>query len=39
MGSDSLWTDFGINRNSSDWFGMNFNRKLLPGGIFEIIIR
>ena len=24
-------TDFGMNRNESDWFGMNFNPKLLPG--------
>ena len=31
MGSDWLGTDFGMNRNKSDWFGMNFNQKLLPG--------
>ena len=26
-------THFGINRNESDWFGMNFNPKLLPEGM------
>ena len=29
--ADWLGTDFGMNRNKSDWFGMNFNPKLLPG--------
>ena len=29
-------TDFGMNRNKSDWRGMNFNPKLLPGEDSEI---
>ena len=35
-------TDFGINRNNSDWFRINFNPKLLPGfrmvDFFHILI-
>ena len=30
MGLDWRGTDFGMNQNKSDWFGMNFNPKLLP---------
>ena len=30
MGSDWHGTDFGMNRNKSDWSGINFNPKLLP---------
>ena len=43
MGSDWPGTDFGMNRNKSDWFGMNFNPKLLPGQVkiddFQVLIR
>ena len=31
MGSYWLGTDFRMNRNKSDWFGMNFNPKLSTG--------
>ena len=31
MSSNWLGIDFEMNRNKSDWFGMNFNPKVLPG--------